>query len=63
MPILYPMEVPSPEQLGAELVTLRAAAARLPDDDPDAVIEHLAKLRALAVHLNAHVLAPSIPQA
>ena len=32
-------------------------------DDPDAVREHLVKLRTLAVYLNAHFISPAIPEA
>ena len=32
-------------------------------DDPEVVAEHLAKLRALAVYLNANVVRSTVPQA
>jgi hypothetical protein len=31
-------------------------------DDPDAVREHLAKLRTVAIYLNARIVRPGIPQ-
>jgi hypothetical protein len=50
------------EQLGAELEALRNDVSTLPED-PDALLEHLAKLRTLAVYLNVHVSAPAIHEA
>jgi hypothetical protein len=50
------------DELGAELEALRQEGAGLPED-PDAILEHLAKLRTLAVYLNVHVSAPTIHEA
>jgi hypothetical protein len=56
------MHLPSVDELGVELEALRKEAAVLPED-ADAVLEHLAKLRALAVYLNVHIVPPGIPEA
>jgi hypothetical protein len=56
---LVAVQLPSVEQLGDELETLRRDAVALPDD-PEAMLEHLAKLRTLAVYLNVHLTAPKI---
>jgi hypothetical protein len=50
------------DELGAELEALQKAAGSLPED-PDALLEHLAKLRTLAVYLNVHASAPAIHEA
>jgi hypothetical protein len=62
MPIYVIVQIPSVEQLGAELEGLQKDAVGLPDDQ-EAILEHLAKLRALAVYLNVHLVAPKIPEA
>jgi hypothetical protein len=54
------MRLPTLEQLAAESDSLVREWESLPKDDPDAVREHLAKLRALAVYLNAHVIPPRL---
>ena len=56
------MQFPSVDQLGVEVEALQQEAAMLPEDY-EAVLEHLAKLRALAVYLNAHLVSPAIPEA
>ena len=56
------MKLPSVDELGAELEALQKAAGSLPED-PDALLEHLAKLRTLAVYLNVHASAPAIHEA
>jgi hypothetical protein len=55
------VQIPSVEQLGVELEALQKDAAGLPDDQ-EALLEHLARLRALAVYLNVHLVAPKIPE-
>jgi hypothetical protein len=56
------VRIPSVEQLGVRLEALQKDAAGLPDDQ-EALLEHLAKLRELAVYLNVHLVAPKIPEA
>jgi len=56
------MERPSVEQPGAELESPRQKAAMMPDD-PEALVEQLARLRQLAVYLNAHLVSPAVPEA
>ena len=56
------MLLPTVDELGAELEALQKDAVSLPED-ADAVLEHLAKLRTLAVYLNVHVTAPVIHEA
>jgi hypothetical protein len=56
------MHLPSVEQVGVQLEALRKQAPALPEDQ-EALLEHLAKLRALAVYLNVHLTAPAIPEA
>jgi hypothetical protein len=55
------MACPSVEPLGADVESLQRDALML-RDDPEALLEHLARLRQLAVYLNAHLLSPAIPQ-
>jgi hypothetical protein len=43
-----------PEQLTTDSESPLQQWQELPDDDPNAVVEHLAKLRALASYLNAN---------
>jgi hypothetical protein len=56
------VRIPTVEQLGAEIEALQKEGAGLPDDQ-DALLDHLAKLRELAVYLNVHLVAPAIPEA
>jgi hypothetical protein len=56
------MHFPSVDELGAELEALKQEAAALPED-PDAILDHLAKLRTLALYLNVHVTAPAVHEA
>ena len=56
------VQFPSIDQLGVEVEALQQEAAILPEDY-EAVLEHLAKLRTLAVYLNAHLVAQAIPEA
>lgn len=51
------MQFPTIDQLGADAEALKQEAATLPADH-DAILEHLAKLRTLAVYLNAHLTSP-----
>ena len=55
------MHFPSVDELGAELEAQQEAAA-LPED-PDTILDHLAKLRTLAPYLNVHVTAPAVHEA
>jgi hypothetical protein len=48
------MPPPTPEQLKTDSESLLREWQELPQDDPDAVVRHLAKLRALASYLNAN---------
>jgi hypothetical protein len=49
------------EQLIVEVDALVREWEDLCKDDPDAVREHLAKLRAVAVYLNAQLVSPALP--
>jgi hypothetical protein len=50
-----------PEQLAVDTESLLQEWESLRKDDPDAVREHLAKLRTVAVYLNARIVSPDIP--
>ena len=56
------VQLPSVNELGAELEALRKEAVALPEDHDD-VLEHVANLRALAVYLNVHLVPPVIHEA
>lgn len=53
----------TPEQLTTDSELLLREWDALPKDDPEAVLEHLAKLRRLAAYLNAQVGSSQIPTA
>ena len=55
---VFIMRLPTVEQLGADVEVLQREAETLPVDDLEALLQHLGKLRTLAVYLNAHVVAP-----
>jgi hypothetical protein len=50
-------------QVTADRGSLPRAWENLPNHDPDAVAEHVAKLRVLAIYLNARVVNADLPQA
>ena len=54
---------PQSADVSAETDSLLREWETLRKDDPDAVAEHLAKLRALAVYLNAQVVTTHVPEA
>ena len=51
----------TPEQLAVDTESLLQEWESLRKDDPDAVREHLAKLRTVALYLNARIVSPDIP--
>ena len=57
------MQGRTPEQIAADSELLLREWDALAKDDPNAVRRHLAKLRTLAVYLNAQMVSPEIPRA
>jgi hypothetical protein len=51
------------EQLATDSESLLREWEALDKDDEHAVLEHLAKLKAIATFLNAQVYAPTVPSA